>query len=202
MKEFLEVGLGLWDPDTSNKINKVKGTVEGVDVVVYVTTGLGGSRDYGDEQHLKEMKAILDSNEIQLVLYCIKLSETRCQSLIRTFVEYHSIGVDWEHTVIVLTFADALVAPSSIRKKPGFQMSQYFNDRVAEWHQQISKALVERVGVDQRIVEKIKVCPSTSDRDECLPNGEQWFLPLWQNVLELLSPDAKTRFLQMHFNNQ
>ena len=192
-----------WDSDTSKNISKFNTTVEGVDVVVYATAGLGDSRgaDY-DEQHLKGMKAILDSNEIQLVLYCIKVTEIRMQaSLIRTFVEYHRIGVDWEHTVMVLTFADCLPLPSSIRKKSEFQISQYFNDRVAAVHQNISRVLVERVGVEQRIVEKIKVCPSTSDRDECLLNGEQWFLPLWQNVLELLSPGAKARFLQMHSNS-
>ena len=119
-------------------------------------------------------------------------------SSIRTFIEYHRVGVNWEHTVMVLTFADCLFVPSSEKKKLGFQMSQYFNDRVAEWHQCISTTLVKRVGVEQRIAEKIKVCPSTSDRDERLLNGEQWFVPLWLNILEVLSPAAKARFLQKH----
>ena len=68
-------------------------------------------------------------------------------------------------------------------------------------HKMISTTLVERVGVEQHIVEKIKVCPSISDKDEPLPNGVQWFVPLWQNVLELLSPGAAARFLQMHSKN-
>ena len=184
---------------TTSKISKFKTTVEGVDVVLYDTPGLGDTRvpDYG-EQHLKQMKAVLDNNEIQLVLYCFKMTETRMRtSLVDTFVEYHRIGVNWEHTVMVLTFADCLPVPKSERKKPEFQMSQYFNDRVAKWHQCISTTLVERVGVEQRIVEKIKVCPSTFNRSECLPNGEPWFVPLWQNVLELLSPDAEEHFPQL-----
>ena len=199
MKKVVEVRKYLYTSDTS-KISKFNTTVEGVDVVLYDTPGLGDSRGAGhDEQHLKQMKAVLNNNEIQLVLYCFKLTEPQMRSsLINIFVEYHKIGVFWEHTVMVLTFADLLPVPASTRKKPWFQMSQYFNDRVVEWNQMISTALVERVGVEQRIVEKIKVCPSTADRDEHLLNGEQWFVPLWLHVLELLSPAAKARFLQMH----
>ena len=198
MKEVVEIRMGL-DSDTS-KISKFETTVEGVDVVLYDTPGLCNTRgpDY-DEQYLKQMKAVLDNNEIQLVLYCIKLSGTRMRtSLIRTFVEYHKIGVDWENTVMVLTWADMLPVPNKERKKPEFQMSQYFNDKVAELHQMISTTLVERVGVEQHIVKKIKVCPSTDDRDKCLLNGEQWFVPLWLNVLELLSPSTIVRLLEMH----
>ena len=194
-----ELGGGKfpYTSDTSN-ITKFNGTVEGIDVVLYDTANVIETRDDRNEQDLKQMKTLLDSNEIHLVLYCIKLSETLMQfSSIYTFQEYHKIGVNWENTVMVLTFADCLPVPSSVRKKPEFQMSQYFNDSVAEMHQMISRVLVVRLGVEQRIVEKIKVCPSTFNRSECLPNGEPWFVPLWQNVLELLSPDAKEHFPQL-----
>ena len=193
MKDLIEFEI------ETPEIIKFNGTVEGIDVVLYDTPGLGDSRSVCVDQHLKQMKTLLGSNEIHLVLYCFKLSETRIRnSLIRIFQEYHKIGVNWEHTVMVLTFADFLPVPRSERKKPEFQMSQFFNDRVAAVHQNISTILVERVGVEQRIVEKIKVCPSISDRDERLLNGEQWFVPLWLNILEVLSPAAKARFLQKH----
>ena len=202
MKELGKGGKLSYTSDTS-KINKFNTTVEGVDVVLYDTPGLGDTRGAGrDEKYLKQMKTILDNNEIQLVLYCFKLSETRMRSsLIDTFVAYHEIGVNWEHTVMALTFADALPVSYKEKKKPGFRMSQFFNDRVAELHQMISATLVERVGVEKHIVEKIKVCPSTSDRAEPLLNGKRWFVPLWLDVLELLSPAATACFLQMHSKN-
>ena len=202
MKELGKGGKLSFKSDTS-KIKKFNATVEGVDVVLYDTPGLGDSRGAGrDEQYLKQMITILDRKEIQLVLYCFKLSETRMRSsLIDTFVAYHEIGVNWEHTVMAFTFADALPVPFKERQKPGFQMSQFFNDRVDALHQMISATLVERVGVEEHIVEKIKVCPSTSDRAEPLPNGERWFVPLWMEVLELLSPGATACFLQMHAKN-
>ena len=202
MKELGKGGKLSYTSDTS-KINKFNHTVQGVDVVLYDTPGLGDSRGAGrDEQYLKQMKTILDNNEIQLVLYCFKLSETRMRSsLIDTFVSYQEIGVNWEHTVMALTFADALPVPYKERQKPGFQMSQFFKDRVDALHQMISATLVERVEVEEHIVEKIKVCPTTSDRAEPLPNGERWFVPLWLDVMELLSPGATACFLQMHSKN-
>ena len=202
MKELGEGGKISYSSVTS-EINKFNTTVQGVDVVLYDTPGLGDSRGADrDEQYLKQMKTILDNNEIQLVLYCFKLSETRMRSsLIDTFVEYHKIGINWEHTVMALTFADSLPVPYKEKKKPEFQMTQFFKDRVDALHKMISKTLVERVRVEQCIVEKIKVCPTTSDRDEPLPNGERWFVPLWLDVLELLSPGATARFLQMHSKN-
>ena len=198
MKELIESTIEF--TSETSEIIKFNGTVEGVDVVLYDTPSLGDVRGPGyDEQYLKQMKAVLDNNEIHLVLHCFKLTETRIRSsLIRTFVEYHRIGVYREHTVMVLTFADCLPVSSREKKKPGFQMSQYFNDKVAELHQMISTTLVETVGVEQHIVEKITVCPSTDDRDQRLLNGEQWFVPLWLNVLELLSPGTIERLLQMH----
>ena len=36
--------------------------------------------------------------------------------------------------------------------------------------------------------------PSTSERAEPLPNGERWFVPLWLDVLELLSPGTTACF--------
>ena len=144
MKELGKGGKLSYTSDTS-KINKFNTTVEGVDVVLYDTPGLGDTRGAGrDEKYLKQMKTILDNNEIQLVLYCFKLSETRMRSsLIDTFVAYHEIGVNWEHTVMALTFADALPVPYKERQKPGFQMSQFFKDRVDALHQMISATLVE-----------------------------------------------------------
>lgn len=122
-------------------------------------------------------------------------------SLIDTFVVYHKIDINWEHTVMGLTFADALPVPYKERKKTGFQEDQFFSDRVDALREMIRTTLVEKVGVEQCIVEKIKVCPSTSDRAEPLPNGERWFVPLWLDVLALLSPGAAARFLQMHSKN-
>lgn len=102
--------------------------VEGVLIHVYDTPGLGDSRDDCDAVYLEEMKEILKSGKIQLVIYCLKLSETRMRrALIRTFQAYNEIGVQWEQTVIALTFADNLPVPSSEKKQADFKMNEFFD---------------------------------------------------------------------------
>ena len=183
-------------------ITKHKLDVEGVPVTLYDTPGLSDSRSDRDSDYLHQIKGILKSGDIHLVIYCLKLSETRMRmSLIRTFQEYNNIGVNWEWTIITLTFADAVPVPSSERKKPGFDIGHFFNDRLAEMQACITRTLVERVGVAPEVASEVTCNPSTSDPNEKLVNGERWFVPFWLDVLELLSPGAAMQFLEMRANN-
>ena len=169
------------------KIQKHTMVVEGVPVALYDTPGLSDSRCDLDAEYLKEMECILKAGEIQLVIYCLKLTETRMrQSLIHTFLEFSKIGVKWEHTVVVLTFADVVPVPSKEKQMEGFVMAHFFDDRVAKMRAHIIKVLVENVGVTQKCADHILCKPSTSDPNEMLPNGKQWFVPLWLDILEVL----------------
>lgn len=181
------------------RISKHKMDVEGVPVAFYDTPGLGDSRFTSDEDHLKKMRRILKTGEIQLVIYCFKLTETRMrQSLIRTLKEYNKIGMKWDQTVIALTFADCVKPPVKETKKQGFDMVRYFDDRVTMVHAEITKTLVEIVGVTQKDAGHILCKPTTSDPDELLLNGKKWFVPLWIDILQLLSPPAALRFFEMN----
>lgn len=184
-------------------VSKYKLGVEGVPVALYDTPGLGDSQGREeDKKHLSQMEGILKSGEIHLVIYCLKLSETRMRdSLICMFEEYSRIGVKWEQSLIALTFADTIPVSRKDKKKPGFEIGLFFNQRVAEMQKFVTEALMERVGVVQEVAKKVKCHPTTSDPEEKLLNGEQWFVPLWLDVLDLLSPGAAVRFLEIHANN-
>ena len=183
-------------------ITKHELEVEGVQIALYDTPGLGDSRSNRDGEYLRKVEEILKSGAIHLVIYCLKLSETRMRaSLIRTFQEYAKIGMNWEWTIITLTFADAVPVPYSEKKMPEFDEVQFFNNRLAEMRAYITKTLVERVGVVPEVASKIPCNPSTSDPNERLVNGDRWFVPFWLEVLELLSPGAAMQFLEMRANN-
>ena len=160
-------------------------SVEGVPVVVYDTPGLDDTRaDEDEEKHLDIMKSILDRGKIHLVIYCLKMTETRIRrGLIRTFGEYSKIGVPWEQTVVTLTFADKE------------------EDRVSLWQEQVKKTLVERVGVPPSTVDKLKTCPTAKDPNETLPTGRPWYVPFWLDVVEVLVPSALVRFVDIHKGN-
>ena len=199
-KDVVEVGH-TYTSETAT-ITELTVTVEGVPVALYDTPGLGDSRGDKDATYLQQVKSILDSGKVHLVIYCTKLSETRMRaSLIRTFQEYHQIGVKWEQTVIALTFADFVPIPKQMKKQEDFRMDRFFNNRVAELCLIITDVLETRVGVTPEVAKNVKCYPSTSDTDEPLVNGEDWYLPLWMDILNLLSPGAAARFLEIHAKN-
>ena len=181
------------------QISKHTMLVEGVAVALYDTPGLSDSRCDCDDKNLQEMERILKTDEIKLVIYCWKLTETKMRrSLICTFDEYSKVGVKWEHIIIALTFADCMPVPNKEKKKEGFEMARFFDDRVAKLQAQITEMLIEKVG--QACADHILCKPSTSDPDELLPNGERWFAPLWLDILQILSPPATIRLLEMNAN--
>ena len=199
-KEVVQVGHST-ESETA-RIAEHEVEVEGVPIVLFDTPGLDDSRGDHDDKYLHDMEDILKKRDIHLVIYCLKLSETRMrESLIRTFKEYNRIGVNWERTIIALTFADILPVSAQVKKRQGFDKRHYFNSQVAEWHARITSKLVERVGVSLETARGIRCYPTTSDFEEELMNGECWYVPLWLDILELLSPGAAMRFLELHVNN-
>ena len=186
----------------TSTISKFTVDMEGVSIALYDTPGLINSRSDGDAEYLQQMEGVLKSGDIHLVIYCIKLSETRMrESVIRTFQEYNKIGVNWERTVIALTFADHVPVPIMTRRRPGFEMAHFFNQRVAEFRVQIISVLVERVGVLPEVASKVICCPTTLDPEEMLPNGKEWHVPFWLEILNLLFPDAAIQFQKRLTNN-
>ena len=162
-------------------------SVEGVPVVVYDTPGLDDTREDDEEKHLGIMKDLLSRREIHLVIYCMKLTETRMRrGLIRTFREYHKIGVPWEQTVVALTFADKEEDTTS---------------RFSQMEEQIKQTLIERVRVTSSAVARLKICPTAQDPNKTLPSGRTWYVPFWLDVVEVLVPAALVQFIHIHKGN-
>ena len=177
--------------------------VEGVPIVVYDTPGLGDIKGKEDEKkHLDIMKAILKREKIHLVVYCFQMSEsTMTSNIVGTLREYHKIGVDWERSVIALTFADALYVPKSEQEHPSFQMTEYFNKRLVFWKNELVNELVKTVRVNPDVVARLKIYPTSLLPKDQLPNGESWYIPLWLHIVDMLSPAAASQFLGMHWIN-
>ena len=162
-------------------------SVEGVPVVVYDTPGLDDTREDDEEKHLGIMKDLLSRRKIHLVIYCMKLTETRMRrGLIRTFEEYHKIGVPWEQTVVALTFADKEEDTTS---------------RFSQMEQQMKQTLIERVRVTSSAVARLKICPTAKDPNKTLPSGRAWYVPFWLDVVEVLVPAALVQFIHIHKGN-
>ena len=195
--EVASVGHTLQSKTPTVNLHK---SVEGVPIVVYDTPGLGDIKGEEEEaNHLNIMKDLLAMGKIHLVVYCFQMNKTlMISSQVGPLRKYHQIGVDWERSVIALTFADALYVPKRDSKLP---TSEFFDERLAFWQKELKRELVETVGVKLDVVEKIKMHPTTLLPKDQLPNGNPWYVPLWLHIVEILSPAATVRFLDIHRNN-
>ena len=197
-KEVARVGHTL--KSETSTVNPHEGMVEGVPIVVYDTPGLGDIKGVEEEaKHLCMMKDLLARGKIHLVVYCFQMNKTiMISSHVGPLRKYHEIGVDWKRSVIALTFADALYVPESDRKLP---MSQFFDERLAFWWEELKWELVKTVGVKLDVVEWIKMHPTTLLPKDQLPNGNPWYVPLWLHIVDILPPAATVRYLDIHRNN-
>ena len=195
-------GVGSNLTSSTSAVRSYEGAVEGVPVKLIDTPGLDDVTPGNDERNLEEIRRLLQEETIHLIIYCIKISETRLhKGIICTFKQYTEIGVDWEKTVIALTFADGLCPPSSMKKMPGFNIGTYFEGRVAEWRREIPKALAEVVHLREEEVTRIKINPTTGDSRDLLPNGKKWYIAFLLDVLAVLAPDAVMKFVHIHRKN-
>ncbi len=200
-KEVVSVGHTL--KTETPMVNPHEYLVEGVPIVVYDTPGLGDIKGKEDEEkHLDIMKALLARRKIHLVVYCFQMNKTIVKSShIGPLCKYHQIGVDWEKSVIALTFADALYVSKSEQELPHFRMSSYFEDKLAFWKAKLKQELIEVVGVNSDVIAQLKICPTTPVPKDQLPNGNPWYVPFWLHIVEILSPAATLRFLDIHKKN-
>ena len=165
---------------STSPMTTFRGAVQGVSVTVYEVSGLSVE----NEQHQKEMQALILSAPLSFILYCFNMSETRMrQSLINTFKVFHNAGVNWNKTVIALTFADNLPVPKAQQRNPNFNKKDHFTTRLKEWKSEVYRVLTSEVGVPAETAKLIDMLSTTGDPDETLPTGKEWFSPLWSAVL-------------------
>ena len=174
---------------TTNGIGCYKGEIQNVPVVIYDTSGLGDSNELQDEDYLTEIKKVI--SDVHVIIYCIKMTETRMHGgMIKAFQQYNKIGINWGKTMFALTFADAIIPPTRLKKQAGFNISEYFNERIQEWRLEVPQVLERDVHVDGEMLLDMNINPTTDDPDCELLNGDHWFTSFLSCLFELLTPDS------------
>ena len=174
-------------------LSTFQGVFQGVSVKVHETSGLENPDAEGDTEFKKDMRSLLRGGKIDLVIYCLKATETRMRdSLINSLQRYHNMGLDWRKTVIALTFADVLPIPRHVRQERPYDPARYFNARVAEWKQTLAQTLTSRIGVSIGLAGELKVVPTTGNPAEELLNHEKWFGQMWSNVVDAIKAAPST----------
>ena len=188
----------------TDAITAYKAEAAGVPVAIYDTPGLDDEQDSEGElrwrkEVLYHIKALNKGKKIHLTIFCFSLGmQTNLKAYhTKMLKDYHAAGVELTNVIIAVPFSGLLKAPMAIREMPNFDEATYFEERVT----QIKEKLVAEFGITPAKADAIIVRPVTDDITEKLPNGKDWFIPLWLDILGLLPPAAYVRFLQIHHDN-
>ena len=88
-----------------------------------------------------------------------------------------------------------------LKKQKGLSKKEYLEQRLAEWRVVIPRVLAAEIHLEESDVTQIKINPTTGDYKELLPNDEEWYIPFWLDILEILPPSARIRFVDIHKDN-
>ena len=141
-------------------------------------------------------------DEIDMLLYCIDCSKTKCiiSDMVPGMAAVTSIlgrGV-WEHSMIVLTFANLLEENIeellSIEPDYGEDKRHIFVSRVAHWESSVRTALVQ-AGVPGDMAQSLPVEPAGHYTDPYLPDRIHWLGYLWVLFLTYARDEAKLAIL-------
>ena len=178
-----------------------RGTVAGVPVVLYDTPGTNDMTAASNRDLCREIKKLIRSKKICLTIFCFSMNEQRIkQNHISTMRAYHEATVNWDSAIVALTFADNIKAPRAERKSEGFNEAEHFQKKVTEWKTELRDTF-RNSGVSSLVAESLIMRPTTDEWDSKLPDNQEWFVPLWLDILDGLSPAAYYRFLEIHKDN-
>ena len=164
-----------------------------------------------DVKYIRDMKEEGCDN-VDLVLYCIKMSNTRFQPEdFETIMNLtKGLGKDiWEKAIFVLTFANNVVARLNRvhKRRPGKKpVHEIFKDLVSTWKEVLSMEL-KKAGVDDEIAECIPVVPAGYEIEKlCQGDDSNWMESLWhtckvrrEELLHIQSASSQTGMFDLNY---
>ena len=171
-------------------------------VIVWDSPGVkdGSGRE---NMYVSELKAKCGNN-IDMLLYCVKVSVQRC--IVREIAEgikviTRTLGVDiWRHSMVVLTRANTLgdKLEKSIKPREGeadlTELYRLFQPRIEHWQKGVKNALLE-AGLPDKIVQNIPIEPAGHYTNPHLPDRIHWLGYLWVLFFKYARDDAKFAIL-------
>lgn len=167
-------------------------SIEGFTGKIWDTPGLQDGTedddDVDDAKHISDMKKG-GFDKTGIMLYCIKLSNTRFQPEDRETIINLTKGLGngiWERAIFVLTFANEAIARLERKDKYrplGKPVHEVFKDDVISTWKKVLHKEVKNAGVSAEVAVSIPVVPAGYELDSIeklyLENGNNWIESLW-----------------------
>ena len=208
-KEVAKVGDTL-DPETM----KVKGfpiKMHDISFVIYDSPGLQDGLK-NELEYLKDIERTCKG--VDLVLYTIKMTETRVNEL--EIGAMHKLtcafGAEfWDHAMIVLTFANMVQDPSAMYNNDSeYHLEDFFEKKMSMWMKKLPEVLKDMQSKNCSNGDVIKIPFATINRIPILPAGyptlphlpghKYWFSKIWESSIFLLDDEAKVLMLKANEN--
>ena len=187
----------------TTEVTEYKGELHGVPVTVFDSPGLCQRTADKDEYYIADMKK--KCQNFSLVLYCSKMNNNRLKDEDRYAILKLTAAFGqrfWEYAVFVLTFANMEDATRRDDRdedegpEPDYDddvgwkelEKKRFRGRLEKWKYGLYEFIIQEVGVQRDIVEKIPVVPAGDHRKSRqnmgkpfrLPDRENWCDEFWK----------------------
>jgi GTPase SAR1 family protein len=175
-----------------------------VDVTVWDSPGLqDGTNQEGD--YLKDMKK--KCSDVDLSIYCVSLKETRfvpnCPDILAMRKLTSLFGKKmWENAMFVLTFANLAEDLDSkfLEADTEEEKVELFEAKVKRWKDVLTAALINDVGVDKKVAERIEVVPAGHENIPELLDRPHWLSPIWFAALYAMNSRAQPAMVKLNYN--
>lgn len=204
-KEVAKVGDSL-DPETM----KVKGypvKMHDITFKIYDSPGLQDGLK-NEVEYLKDIERTCKG--VDLILYTIKMTETRLDES-ETGAMHKltcAFGAEfWDHTIIMLTFANMVQDPSTMYSNDSDRLLvEFFEKKMNTWKKKLPEILKEMqskrcsngdtINIPPATINRIPILPAGYPKQPHLPGHEYWFSKIWETSILLLDDEAKVLMLK------
>ncbi len=156
-----------------------------------------GFEDFSGKEEDYKMELKRNCSEVDLVLYCISMEDTRCINLkedtssLKQITEALSVNV-WNKGVFVFTYANMLQRRLQLNKG---NVEDAFANRIDLWIKKLHEALRD-TGVDDAIIKRIPIVPAGHYRKKHICGRRYWLSFLWIVMLNAVKDEHAKLSLQ------
>ena len=160
-----------------------------IEVTIWESAGLQDGIQ-NEEECIQQLQA-QGCDKADLVLYCVSMKRSYHQffsesnNAIRKLTD--GLGVDiWKKTIFVMTFANQYD-----------QKIDSFKECLEQWKAKLTATVVD-AGVKAKIAANIPIVPAGSDREQALPDRNNWLSCLWCTGILRMSVQTQPALLKIN----
>ena len=138
-------------------------------------------------KQIKAIKKQICGGSLSLVIYCLPINDTRLRNtFFDTVKKYSEIGVKGDKFLLAFTFADVLPVPKQQRSQPDFDIGAFFMKKHGDWTSEMKQHFLDQAVLPESDFKAIRLHSTTEHSTVLLPNGRDWYGPLWADILDIL----------------